>query len=61
MPLVLESDKREVTISITVNEMKALFTNKATNDGLIDFVPDKVTLETAGSGELRIVFEVDTP
>ncbi len=60
MPLVLESDKREVTISITVNEMKTLFTNKATNDGLLDFVPDKVTIVTGGTGQLKIVFEVAT-
>ena len=60
MPLVLESDKRSVTISITVSEMRVLFTNKATNDGLLDFVPDSVKIVTGNAGELRVVFEVAT-
>ena len=60
MPLVLEEDKRQVTISITVNEMKNLFMNKATTDGLLDFVPDTVRIETGESGRVLVVFEVAT-
>ena len=59
MPLVLEENKSVIVVSMTVNELKGLFTTKATNDGLLTFVPTKVTLEGDGSGTMTITFEVD--
>ncbi len=61
MPLVLEESKSIIVVSLTVNEMKTLFTNKATADGLLTFVPTRVSItrEGDGAGALRVTFEVD--